>query len=81
MLKHNKIFICFVQVKFYSNSLTSESVNIAKIISHGIVTGCINAGLFEFSVIRMCYAIRFFTQCINYTLVPSTVKQSSSVSN
>ena len=81
MLKYDKIFICFVQVKFYSNSLTSESVKIAEIISHGIVTCCINAGLFDIFVIRMCDAIRCFTQCINYTLVPSTVKQSSSVSN
>ena len=79
MLKYDKILICFVHFKFHSNSLTS--VKIAKIKSDGLVTDCLNAGLFDIFVIRMCYAIRCLTQCINYTLVPSTVKQSSSVSN
>ena len=37
-------FICFVQVKSYSNSLTS--LKIAKIKSHGKVTDCFDAGLF-----------------------------------
>ena len=44
MIKYDKIFICFVQVKFYSKSLTS--VKIAKIKSDCKVTDCFDAGLF-----------------------------------
>ena len=56
MLKYDKIFISFAKFKLYINSLTS--VKIAIIKSHGIVTNCLNAGLFDFFFVVMWYVIR-----------------------